>query len=69
MANDREEMKELEERVYKEMVSMIVGYEGDSIIEEEIQPPKSIIEAAARAAAQVFIAFERGYRMDSDERN
>ena len=29
----------------------------------KIQPPSSVIDAAAHAAAQVFIAFERGYRM------
>lgn len=29
----------------------------------EIQPPASIVHAAALAAAEVFMAFERGYRM------
>lgn len=28
-----------------------------------IQPPNSIIRLAAKAAADVFMAFERGYRM------
>lgn len=28
-----------------------------------IQPPESIIQAAAVAATQVFMAFERGYRI------
>lgn len=31
----------------------------------DIQPPTSIAHAAAVAAAQVLIAFERGYRMDT----
>ena len=30
---------------------------------KDIQPPESIIQAMAVAAAQVLIAFERGYRM------
>ena len=29
----------------------------------DMQPPESIIQAMATAAAQVLIAFERGYRM------
>jgi hypothetical protein len=33
----------------------------------EIQPPESVIQAAAVAAAQVFIAFERGYRIHDCE--
>ena len=28
-----------------------------------IQPPTSVLQAAAVAATQVFMAFERGYRM------
>ena len=28
-----------------------------------IQPPETVIRHAARAAAQVLLAFERGYRM------
>ena len=31
-----------------------------------VQPPVSILEAAAIAATQVFMAFERGYRMPGD---
>lgn len=31
----------------------------------DIQPPTSIAHAAAVAAAQVLMAFERGYRMES----
>jgi hypothetical protein len=30
----------------------------------EIQPPSTVIQLAAKAAAAVFIAFERGYQMD-----
>jgi len=30
----------------------------------ELQPPSTICELAAQAAAAVLIAFERGYRMD-----
>ena len=29
----------------------------------DMQPPSTVIECAARAAAAVIIAFERGYRM------
>jgi len=32
----------------------------------QIQPPETVLVAAAWAATQVFMAFERGYRM-SDE--
>lgn len=31
-----------------------------------IQPPESVLEAAATAATQAFMAFERGYRMSDD---
>lgn len=31
----------------------------------DIQPPTTIVRAAAVAAAQVLMAFERGYRMES----
>ena len=29
-----------------------------------VQPPSTVIEDAAEAAARVFVAFERGYQMD-----
>ena len=31
-----------------------------------IQPPESVLENAAIAATKVFMAFERGYRMNGD---
>lgn len=33
----------------------------------EIQPPTSVIEEAARAAAAVIVAFERGVRVGSGQ--
>ena len=33
----------------------------------DIQPPKSIVSLAAKAAAAVFMAFERGYQMDVEQ--
>jgi hypothetical protein len=38
-----------------------------SRLAKNIQPPASIIWHAARAAAAVFVSFERGYRMSSEE--
>jgi len=38
-----------------------------SRLAKDIQPPASIIWHAARAAAAVFVSFERGYRMSSEE--
>ena len=60
--DDDQELRDLETKVFHEIRSAITNYESDSVIEDEIQPPSSIIDAAARAAAAVLIAFERGVR-------
>ena len=60
------ELEELETDIAKELVAIIgnvvVGKKSSTI--KDIQPPVSIIDAMATAAAQVLISFERGYRMD-----
>jgi len=59
------ELGEMEELIREEMAAIIGDYADDergSTI-RDLQPPESIIQAMATAAAQVLIAFERGYRM------
>lgn len=55
-------LEELESLITEELYVLIRDAKGCIAI-EECQPPKSIVEAMAKAAAQVLIAFERGYRM------
>jgi hypothetical protein len=60
-----DELEKLELDI-KEEVAAAIGdlVDGDeSSIIKSIQPPESVIEAMAVAAAQVLIAFERGYRI------
>lgn len=60
------ELEELEDQVREEMAAIIGDYANDeagSTI-RDLQPTEAIIQAMATAAAQVLIAFERGYRMD-----
>ena len=59
------ELEELETDIVDELAAIIgdvvVGTKRSII--KDTQPPESIIQAMATAAAQVLIAFERGYRM------
>lgn len=67
MSEEFESLDDLEEMVREEMAAIIGDYANDkrgSTI-RDLQPPESIIQAMAQAAASVLIAFERGYRMDS----
>lgn len=63
-----DEFEKLEDEVEEELVCAI----GDLVDDPErstikdLKPPGSVIRAMVLAAAQVLIAFERGYRM-SDE--
>lgn len=61
----RDDLEELEADV-REAVLAALGdlAEQYDLALHRIQPPESVIEAAAHAATQVFIAFERGYRID-----
>lgn len=62
------EFEELESQIVEDLEA-IIGDLGDDVDFRlsEIQPPTSIIHAAAVAAAQVLIAFERGYQMSGDD--
>ena len=56
---------ELEGDVQEELAAIIgdvvVGRERSTI--KDLQPPESVIQAMAAAAAKVLIAFEHGYRL------
>lgn len=60
-----EELK-LEEKVVGEILDAITDLPDDSRV-GEIQPPFSVRMAMAKAAAQVLMAFERGYQMNESE--
>lgn len=62
---DTNELEDLKINITEEIAAAI----GDLSDEKKmfiraIQPPESIIQLAAEAAASVLMAFERGYRMD-----
>jgi hypothetical protein len=64
-----DELEDLEIEFVEELAAIIgdvVEGKASSVI-KDAQPPESIIDAMALAAAQVLIAFERGYRMDIGE--
>jgi len=62
------EYEKLEVDITEELAAVI----GDLVHSDEIsviknvQPPESVINAMAIAAAQVLIAFEHGYRLTGD---
>jgi hypothetical protein len=61
---DDKELAELEVSVTATLEAAIgeyVDYSDNRL--HEIQPPTSVIRHAAQAAAQVHVAFERGYQM------
>ena len=62
------ELEELEVEFTEELAALIgefTEHKAASAI-KDAQPPESIILAMAKAAAQVLIAFECGYRMDGE---
>lgn len=61
-----EDLEELEGLICEEMAAIIGDFANDRRVStiRSLQPPESVIQAMAHAAAQVLIAFERGYRMD-----
>ena len=65
MLKRTEELEQLEDDVVEELTAIIGdAVDGKAISSiKDIQPPESIIQAMALAAAQVLMAFERGYRM------
>lgn len=62
------ELEELERDVEEELVCAIFDFAEDpkAVSIRELQPPSTIIRAMAKAAAQVLMAFERGYRMSGE---
>ena len=63
-----DELEKLEVDIQEEVATAIgdlVHGDERSII-KEVQPPESVIKAMAIAAAQVLMAFERGFRMSDD---
>ena len=67
MSKTKEELDQLEDEVREAVLAAL----GDLAAQYDlplhtIQPPESILEAAAVAATQVFMAFERGYRMNGE---
>lgn len=63
---DRKNFVELEDDITEEIGAAIGdlcdGEIGSSVV-KDIWPPSAVIQAMARAAAAVLIAFERGYRL------
>jgi len=62
------ELEQLELDIQEEIAAAIgdLGDGDEKSIIKETQPPESVIQAMAVAAAQVLMAFERGYRMSRD---
>jgi hypothetical protein len=63
--SEKNELEKLEDDVREAVLAAL----GDLAEQKDlplyaIQPPETLLEAAAQAATQVFIAFERGYRLD-----
>jgi len=63
----RDDLEVLEIDVIEELTAVIGDACDDGGMRlQEIQPPSNVLAAAACAAAQVLIGFERGYRMSVD---
>jgi hypothetical protein len=63
-----EESAQIEFEVTEELTALIGSYsERNGSKVNELQPPYSIVRAMANAAAQVLMAFERGYQMNSED--
>ena len=65
LARETEDLSELEEMVREEMAAIIGDYANNKrgSTTRDLQPTEAVIQAMATAAAQVLIAFERGYRL------
>jgi len=59
-------LKMIDKNIYGEILTALEeqteAERGESYM-TDMQPPSSVLEAAARAATNVIMAFERGYRM------
>ena len=59
------ELEKLKEDLTEELFHEICDWaEKEGTHLKDVQPPESIIRHAAEAAANVILAFERGYRMN-----
>ena len=60
-----QEMENFQEEVTEELFCCIGDLKDDEAgsTVRDLQPPESVVRAMAVAAAQVLIAFERGYRI------
>jgi hypothetical protein len=59
------ELEELKEKLVEEIAQAIYDLaKKQETSAYEVQPPESVIQHAAEAAASVLLAFERGYRMN-----
>lgn len=60
------ELEKLKENIAEELFHEICDWaEKEGTFLQEVQPPESVVQLAAEAAASVIMAFERGYRMVS----
>lgn len=62
----KDDLETLEDEVQEAILAALgdLADETDLAL-HQIQPPESVLVAAAMAATQVFMAFERGYRMNN----
>jgi chemotaxis protein CheY-P-specific phosphatase CheC len=72
-AQHDEELDNLRDEIAAEILQELAGI-ADPLscltkLAVDIQPPISVITLAAQAAAEVFISFERGYRMNHAKAN
>ena len=66
--SEKKELVELEDDVREAVLNALGNLAEDMDFPlSTIQPPESVLEAAAHAATQVFIAFERGFRMNQEQ--
>lgn len=66
MAEDN--FDELEAELSREIIFLLADKMEDLTSKlADVQPPTSVMELAANAAASVLVAFERGYRMSAVE--
>jgi len=60
----KEDLETLEDEVQEAILAALGDLANETDLPlHQIQPPESVLRAAAMAATQVFMAFERGYRM------
>ena len=63
----KDELEELEAEVEEAVLDALGDLaDDDKLALSKIQPPESVLVAAAKAATQVFMAFERGYQMTDE---